>query len=123
MVKKNNPMYQPGVLQYIVCYAVWVCLAIATIWLALQVKFNLIDQPLPFSGLDFRVVRVITDVGTILMGFITLVVIILMEHFLRTALVKNRFWSRVIRFVIIEAIVLGLSYAGNILLLKAFLNG
>jgi hypothetical protein len=123
MVKKNTQLYQPGVLQYIVCYAVWICLAVAAIWLAVQVKFNLLDQPLPFSGLDYRVVRVITDASTIIMGFITLVIIILMEHFLRLALTKSRFWPVAIRIVIIEAIVLALSYAGNLLLLKAFLKG
>jgi hypothetical protein len=103
------------------CYAVWLGLVVATIWVALQVRANL-TQPLPFTGLDFRVIRVISIVSAIIVGFIALVSIIVLEHLLRTGLTKNRFWPRVVRIVIIEVVVLALSYALNFLVLRVLLH-
>ncbi|MCL5994941.1 MAG: hypothetical protein M1546_02660 [Chloroflexi bacterium] len=122
-MKNTTGIARPSPLQNIMCYAVWFCLAIATIGLALQVRVNLIQQPLPFSGIDFRVVRLISVVSAIVIGFVALIAIIYLEHFLHTGLKKNRFWPRVMRVVIIEAVVLGLSYAANFLILRALLAG
>ncbi|MCL5995971.1 MAG: hypothetical protein M1546_07935 [Chloroflexi bacterium] len=122
-MKNTTGIIHPSPLQYVMCYAVWFCLAIASIWLALQVRVYLIQQPLPFSGIDFRVVRLITIVSTILIGFVVLIAIIFLEHYLRTGLVKNRFWPRVIRVVVIQAIVLVVSYAANLLMMKVLLAG
>ena len=121
---KNLPpgLNQPSFVQYIVCYVVWFCLAVMTIWLLLQVQTNLMI-PLRLSGMDYRQVTVINDVTLILMGFAALIVIILLEHLLRTSLRTRRFWTRVARTIVIEAIVLGISYAVIYLLPKVLLRG
>jgi hypothetical protein len=122
-MKKPVGLYGPTPIQYIVCYAVWLCLSVATIFLALQVWTNLIRQPLPFSGLDFRVVSTIYQASLLVMGFLVLILILVQEHALRTGLAKNRFWPRVAKFAIAEAVVLGLSYVANFLILRAILPG
>jgi hypothetical protein len=119
MKDTNALMKQPSLIQYVICYVVWVILAVATVWIGLQIRVNLIQMPLPFSGLDSRVVRVIEDATLIITGFILLVTMILLEHGLRTGLTNGRFWRRVASSIIALAILLGVSYGANILLMKA----
>jgi len=120
-MKKPVGLYGPTLVQYIVCYAVWLCLSVATIFVALQVWTNLIRQPLPFSGLDFRVVSTIYQASLLIMGFVVLILILVQEHALRTGLSKNRFWPRVIKFAIADAVALGLSYVANYVIIRLIL--
>jgi hypothetical protein len=113
MSKRTDELYQPSVLQYILCYIIWIVLAIGTVFLVLQVRANLMT-PLVMLPIDPRTVIVINDVTTIIFGFFALISIIVMEHLLRTGLAKRNFWPRVARVLIILALVLGLSYVVQI---------
>ncbi len=113
---------QPSFLQYIVCYVIYVVLAAATVWFALQVRTNLIGMPLLFTGLDYRMVHLLDNVSVILMGLAVLLFIIVMEHLLRTRLQKNKFWPMVARIVAFDVIVIAFSYAGNFVLMKILLH-
>lgn len=112
----------PSVLEYIMCYMVYLVLAGLTVWFSLQVRTNLISMPLAFAGLDNRMVRLLDNVSLIVVGFIVLMVIILMEHLLRTRLKRNKFWPLVARIVAIEAIVIAFSYVANFMLMKFILH-
>ena len=57
------------------------------IWLLVQGQINLI-MPFRLSGIDYRMVSVINNTSWIILGFIALVLIIVLEHYLRTGLEK-----------------------------------
>lgn len=111
---------RPNIWRYALCYIIWFALAGSMIWLLVQGQINLI-MPFRLSGIDYRMVSVINNTSWIILGFIALVLIIVLEHYLRTGLEKGRFWSRVARSIIVEAIVLAVVYIGAPLLLKVLL--
>jgi hypothetical protein len=104
------------------CYVVYLVLAGLTVWFSLQVRTNLISMPLAFTGLESPMVRLLDNVSLIVMGFIVLLIIISMEHLLRTRLKKNKFWPLVARIIAIEAIVIAFSYVANFMLMKIILH-
>lgn len=108
-MKKDSDLSHPGVLQYIVCYVVWMCLSAMTLWLLLQVRTNLV-QPLIFFGLDPRAFIIIDRFSLIVMALIVVAAVFLIENALRISLLKNSFWLRVVRILTLEAIVLVASY-------------
>ena len=114
MVKRTDPLYQPSLLQYVICYAVWVALAVISVFLILQVRVNLLQSIALFLIPDPRVMRVIDNASIFGLGVIILIAILVMEHWFRTGLAKRVFWSRVARAIVIIAIVFGLSYGINI---------
>ena len=120
----KNPagIIQPSPMQYVLCYAIWIVLSVGTIWLGQQVRVNLIQYPLPFSGINYWVVGAINQASFFISGLITLVAILVMEHYMRRGVEKGKFWPRVLRIVIILAVVLGLSYAANWIMLTAFVG-
>ena len=111
---------RPSIWQYALCYIVWFAVVGSMIWLLVQGQYNLIT-PIRLSGIDYRVVSVINNTSWILIGLTTLILIVVLEYILRTGLEKGRFWSRVARSIIVEAIVLAVVYIGAPLLLKVLL--
>ncbi len=120
----NNPpgIYQPGPRQYILCYAVWIVLSAITVWLGQQVRTNLIQHPMPFSGLNYWVVGAINQISFLVSGLLTLIGILVMEHYLRRGIEKQNFWPRVLRVAIILAAILGGSYLANRIMFAIFLG-
>ena len=114
MAKRNDELYQPSVLQWIICYIVWICLAIASILLILQVRSNLIT-PIFLLPIDPRTLTVINQSTIFVFGIVGLIAILVMEYFLRTGVAKKAFWPRVARLIVILAVLLGVSYAVQIL--------
>jgi len=120
---KNPPgIYQPSPWQYILCYAVWMVLSAITVWLGQQVRVNLIQHPMPFSGVNYWVVGAMNQISFFVSGLLTLIGILVMEHYLRRGVEKQNFWPRVLRIVIILAVILGASYLANRIMFAVFLG-
>ncbi len=110
-------IHKHSFLEYLLCYVIWLIVAGTTIWLILQAQINMM-LPLRLSGIDARMITFINDASLILVGVIALVVIILLEHYLRVGVDKGQFWPRVARAITIEAIMMGVVYIGAPVLLK-----
>lgn len=120
---KNPPgIYQPRPWQYVLCYAVWIVLSAITVWLGQQVRVNLIQHPMPFSGINYWVVGAMNQISFFVSGLLTLIAILVMEYYLRRGVEKQNFWPRVLRVVIILAVVLGASYLANRIMFAIFLG-
>lgn len=120
---KNPPgIYHPSVWQYILCYAVWIALSAITVWLGQQVRVNLIQHPMPFSGINYWVVGAMNQISFFVSGLLTLIGILVMEYYLRRGVEKQNFWPRVLRIVVILAVVLGASYLANRIMFAIFLG-
>jgi hypothetical protein len=119
---KNNVIgvHQPSLVQYVLCYVIWIIVAVSTIWLLIQAQFNMM-MPLRLSGIDYRMISVINDASLILMGIIALAVIIILEYYLRIGVEKGKFWPRVARAITTEAILLAIVYIAAPVLLKVLL--
>ncbi len=113
MTRRIDQLYQPSIMQYVVCYAIWLCMAVATIFLAMQVRANLLT-PVFLLPIDPRTLIVVNDATIFTFGIVALISILVMEYLLRTGLTRHNFWPRVARLIVILAIVLGLSYGVQI---------
>jgi len=109
---RNEPPYlsQPSLLQYVICYAVWLVLSAMIIWLMVQLRLNLLDITLllnlgPWAHL------LIDRWGLVVLGILAMGAIVVLEHYLRTGLAKKRFWPRAAYAFFIMAIALAFSYA------------
>ncbi len=122
MIRNKYGPKPPSALQYILCYVIYLALAGATVWFSLQVRVNVIAMPLAFTGLDYRLVHLLDNVSLLLTGLVVLLIIIVMEHLMRTRLQKNKFWPIVARIVAAEAIVIAFSYVANFVLMKMVLH-
>ena len=121
-MKNTAGIFQPTPMQYVLCYAIWIVLSVVTIWLGQQVRVNLIQHPMPFSGINYWTVGAMNQVSFLVSGLLTLIGILVMEHYLRRGIEKGKFWPRVLRVVIILAVVLGVSYLANRIMLAIFLG-
>ncbi|MCS7061163.1 MAG: hypothetical protein RMN25_08335 [Anaerolineae bacterium] len=121
-MKNSAGIYRPSPWRYVLCYTVWIILAGITIWLGQQVRVNLIQHPLPFSGINYWVVGAINQVSFFVSGLLTLIGILVMEHYLRRGIEKQKFWPRVARVIVILAVLLGASYVANRIMLSIFLD-
>jgi hypothetical protein len=101
---------QPTLPLYLACYALWLGLAVLGLWLILQIRAAMFDLAVVFRFNPWQV-RAIDQFGTVTMGLIWLVGILVLEHWLRTGMKKNRLWGRALRVFAFEAVALGLCYA------------
>lgn len=111
-MKKSVELMNPTALQIVVCYAVWLCLAAMSIWLLLTVRNNLslayaFTEPHPFAMHAFQ------NFSFVIMALVIVVALYLIEHYVRTGLKKDVFWPRVAKVVVIEFIVLVLSFGAQ----------
>ncbi len=115
-------LYQPPLVQYVICYAVWVCLAIGSVYLVLQVRANIMT-PIFLMRIDPRTLILINDATVFVFGILALIYILVMEYVLRTGVMRKNFWPRVARLVVILAVILGLSYAVQIISMALMTKG
>lgn len=121
-MKNPSGIHKPSVWQYVLCYAVWTALSAITVWLGQQVRVNLIQHPMPFSGVNYWVVGAVNQISFFVSGLLTLIAILVMEHYLRRGVEKQNFWPRVLRVAIILIVVLGASYLANRVMFAIFLG-
>ena len=109
---RNKPPYlsQPSLLEYVICYAVWLVLSAMIIWLMVQLRLNLLDISLVLN-LGPWVQLLIDRWSFLVLGLLALGAIVVLEHALRTGLAKKRFWPRAAYAFFAVAIALGFSYA------------
>ncbi len=95
---------------YVACYALWLGLSALGVWLIFALRSVLVG--LAFSlRFDPWQLRAIDNFGVVTLGLIWLVGILLLEHRLRQAVLKNRLWKRAAGVFVFEAAALGLCYA------------
>lgn len=84
---------------YIAVYAVWVAFFVAGFWLIPQVRILLLD----LAGLtpaNRWILSAIDRYATLLLGLIWLVIVLYVEHYLRTAVEAGRLGRRILRVVL-----------------------
>jgi hypothetical protein len=96
--------------QLVLCYGVWLVLSAGIIWLMIEGRINLLDLALLLQ-LGPWVLMAIDRFGILLLGVICLSVIIFLEHYLRTGMLRGQFWPRVGRVLLVELVLLAFTYA------------
>ncbi len=99
---------------YLTAYALWIGLCAMGGWLILQARSVIFDVTV-WLRLNPWQVRAAEQFGTITMGLIWLVAILMLEDHLRKGVAKNRLWARAARVFLVEAVVLGILYALQVL--------
>jgi hypothetical protein len=100
---------------YLACYAFWIALSAAGVWLMLELRSTLILLAI-WLRLNPWAPRAIDQFGTVILGLLLLMGIILLEHYLRRGLEKQQLLRRAARVGLFVAVALGLSYALRLLL-------
>ncbi len=100
---------------YLACYTLWIALSALGVWLMLELRSTLFLLAL-WLRVNPWAVRAIDQFGTVILGLILLMGIILLEHYLRRGLEKQQLLRRAARVGIFVAVALGLSYALQLLL-------
>ena len=109
-MKENTlGIYRPNPLYYIAFYAVWLALAVGSLFLIWEIRNNLISWVTLLAPHQFTW-NLIKNATLAIMGIVILVTMIVSEHTLRMGLMKQRFMARLAQIVIILAVALGLSY-------------
>jgi hypothetical protein len=106
--------------EYILCYIFWILLAGSTIWLLIDAQSNLM-LPVRLNVENPSVVTIINYTSLVLIGFTALFFIILLEHYLRIGVDKGKFWPRLARAIILEAIIVAIAYIAAPLLVRVLL--
>ncbi|MCL5995840.1 MAG: hypothetical protein M1546_07260 [Chloroflexi bacterium] len=96
--------------QLALCYSLWLVLSAGVIWLMIQTRLNLLDIVLLFR-LGPWLLTTIDRFGILFLGVISMGIIVFLEHYLRTGMQRNQFWTRLVRIMFIEAVLLAFSYA------------
>lgn len=104
---------------YVACYAIWAALSLLALWVALQVRLNLIAlvffivgrtaSPNDTTGAAGRMLALDGWI-TIFLVLAWLAVVAALEHYLRTGVERDRLWARAARVAIVLVVMLGVSY-------------
>lgn len=103
-----NP-YRPSAWLYVACYAIWFALCAATFWLIVQLRANLLDLAY-LTGNAREMVGLIDRFGIILLGILFIVIILVMEHKLRTGIEKGLLWRRALTYAGVLLVVIVISH-------------
>jgi len=103
---------------YLAAYALWIGFSALGVWLIFAVRSVLVDLAFVFR-FDPWQVRAVDNFGVVTLGVIWLIGILLLEHYLRQGVAKNRLWGRVVRVFVALAALLGLAYGTQLLLTYA----
>lgn len=114
-------MQKHRALEYILCYVIWILMAGTSIWLLIDAQSNMMLF-VRMSASNPAMVTVINDTSLIVLGFAALAFIILLEHYLRIGVEKGKFWPRLARAIMLEAIILAVAYIGAPILLRVLLK-
>ena len=94
---------------YLAAYALWIGFSAVGVWLIFAVRSVLVDLAFVFRFNPWQV-RAVDNFGVVTLGLVWLVGILLLEHYLRQGVAKNRLWGRARRVFVSEAVALGLCY-------------
>ena len=100
---------------YVACYALWLALSALGVWLIFAVRPVLFGLAVQLRLNPWQV-RALDNFGTVTLGLIWLVGMLLLENYLRQGVVKNRLWRRAARVFLWLAVALGLCYGLQVLL-------
>lgn len=98
---------RPNPLLYVACYAIWFALCAAMFVLIVNLRSNLLDL-VNLTGGRQEMAGLVDRFGIILLGVLFIVVILVMEHKLRTGVEKGLLWKRAIvgAAILVGAIVI-----------------
>ncbi len=100
---------------YLACYALWLGLCAIGGWLIFQARDASIALAF-WLRLNPWQLRAVDQFSVVTSGLIWLVAILLLEHYLRQGVLKNRLWARAARVFLFEAVLLGIFYGLQALL-------
>jgi hypothetical protein len=84
---------RPNPLLYVACYVIWFALCAATFVLIVNLRSNMLDV-VSLTGGRQEMAGLVDRFGIILLGVLFIVVILVMEHKLRTGIEKGLLWKR-----------------------------
>lgn len=92
---------------YVACYVIWFALCAATFVLIVNLRSNLLDLAYLTGGRQ-EMVGLVDRLGIILLGVLFIVVILVIEHKLRTGIEKGLLWKRALvgTAILVGAIVI-----------------
>jgi hypothetical protein len=94
---------------YVACYALWIAFSALGVWLLFALRSLLFDIAVRLRFNPWQV-RAVDNFGFVTLGMLWLVGIILVEHYLREGVPRQRLWRRAARVFVSEALALGLAY-------------
>ena len=113
---------RPSAWLYVACYAIWFALCAAMFWLIVNLRSNMLDL-VALTGGKSEMVGLVDRFGTILLGILFIVVILVLEHNLRTGIEKGLLWKRAIRATAILLIAIAISYVLQFVAAQLMLRG
>ena len=100
---------------YLACYALWLALTVLGGWLLFETREAVFDLTL-WLRLNPWQVRAVDQFYFVIAGLVWLIGMLLLEHYLRQGVAKNRLWGRAARVFVFEAVALGIAYGVQLLL-------
>lgn len=99
---------QPNLLLYVACYAIWLGLCAALLWLLIQLRANILDFVYLF-GARSAMVRFIDSLAVIPLALIVVGVGIRLEHALRDSVREDRLWVQARKAALVIGAAIALS--------------
>jgi hypothetical protein len=99
-------------LLYLTCYLLWLGYGALSLWTILEYRDALLGL-LPILGP--WVMGAVDKFGLLILGLLALIWVLYLEHYLRTGIEQDKFWSRVLRASIIQIGVLVMAQALKLL--------
>lgn len=98
---------RPNPLHYVACYVIWFALCALMFVLIVNLRSNMLDL-VSLTGGGREMAGLVDRFGIILLGVLFIVVILVMEHKLRTGIEKGLLWKRAIigAAILVGAIVI-----------------
>lgn len=115
MCNGNSKASWHRLLRYLACYGLWIGLSALGIWAMLYLRTDIILLVMVLNPGPW-ILYAVNIWSILLLGLLWLGGVVLLEHYLRKGLQKNRFWRRVMRVFLLEAIIFGLAYGLRFLL-------
>lgn len=100
---------RPNPVLYVACYVIWFALCAVTFWLIVNLRTNLLDLVYLTGGRQ-EIMGLVDRFGIILLGILFIVIILVMEHKLRTGVENGLLWKRAIVAAAILVSVIVVSY-------------
>ncbi len=100
---------RPNPVLYVACYVIWFALCAVTFWLIVNLRTNLLDLAYLTGGRQ-EMMGLVDRFGIILLGILFIVIILVMEHKLRTGVENGLLWKRAIVAAAILVSVIVVSY-------------
>lgn len=114
-MRSDSSQRSRHVLLLLACYALWLGLSALGVVLIFQARTTLFGVALQLRLNPWQV-RAADQFGTVTIGLVWLVAIIILEHYLRQGVLKNRLWGRATRVFVVEFLLLALCYGAQVLL-------